>query len=151
MSRVEQICERLLFDSHALSIVLLGAEGREIAAAGDAELLDANAALSFLAANGKAISDLIADKELAGHLHRAENRHIHLSAIERHAVLIVLFDNRSSLGLVRLRVKKAAEELARLLVRDTPGSGGAPPASPSAGSSGSVVSAQIDDADEPLH
>ena len=30
------------------------------------------------------------------------------------AILVVLFDERSSLGLVRLRVKKASEEMSRL-------------------------------------
>jgi hypothetical protein len=30
------------------------------------------------------------------------------------AILVVLFDERSSLGLVRLRVKKATEEMTRL-------------------------------------
>lgn len=151
MSPLDQVCERLCRDSNALSIVLLDADGKQLGAAGDAALLDANDAASLLSASGKAISELVADREFTGQVHRADSNHVHVSAISQRALLAVLFDNSSSLGLVRLRVKKATEELARLLARDTPGSGGSPPATPPAGSSGSPAPAQVGDQDEPLH
>jgi len=46
MSPIDQICERLRLDSNALSIVLLDVDGQQIGAAGDAGMLDANAARS---------------------------------------------------------------------------------------------------------
>ena len=42
-------------------------------------------------------------------------RPIHISVVGGWAILVVLFDERSSLGLVRLRVKKVTAELATVL------------------------------------
>ncbi|MEK6652877.1 MAG: roadblock/LC7 domain-containing protein, partial [Nitrospirota bacterium] len=39
---------------------------------------------------------------------------IHISLIGQRIILVVIFDQRSSLGLVRLRVKKTSEVLTRL-------------------------------------
>jgi len=36
--------------------------------------------------------------------------------VEDRLILVVIFDRRSSVGLVRLRVRRASEELARILV-----------------------------------
>jgi hypothetical protein len=37
-----------------------------------------------------------------------------MTVVAKRIILVVIFDDRSSLGLVRLRVKKAGAELARL-------------------------------------
>ena len=39
---------------------------------------------------------------------------MHITLVGGRAILVVLFDERSSLGLVRLRVKKSSDEMARL-------------------------------------
>jgi hypothetical protein len=54
-----------------------------------------------------------------------------MTIVGSRVVLVVIFDNRTSLGLVRLRIKKASDELGRifeaLLKRsDRPGSAGSP-------------------------
>jgi hypothetical protein len=41
--------------------------------------------------------------------------HVHISLVAQRVILLVLFDERSSLGLVRLRVRKAANELTAVL------------------------------------
>ena len=40
--------------------------------------------------------------------------HVHITLVGGRAILVVLFDERSSLGLVRLRVKKSSAEMVRL-------------------------------------
>jgi hypothetical protein len=40
---------------------------------------------------------------------------VHISLIAQRLILLVLFDERSSLGLVRLRVRKAGNELTQVL------------------------------------
>ena len=58
---------------------------------------------------------LLAEKEFAGQFHEGEKTNVHISIVAGRVILVVLFDTRSSLGLVRLRVKKASTELARIL------------------------------------
>jgi len=45
--------------------------------------------------------------------HEGERDNIHISLVAQRVILVVIFDDRSSLGLVRLRVKKASQELER--------------------------------------
>src|SRR5262249_15422240 len=138
-------------DSNALTVMLLDKRGEQIAMAGDASLLDGNAVRSFCESSSRTVADLVANKEFAGQLHQTANTHLHVSLVGHRAILAVLFDNRSSLGLVRLRVKKASEQLSRMLSEDPTGSGGPAPTSAPSGSSGSPAPAQIADVDKPLN
>ena len=58
---------------------------------------------------------MLAEKEFAGQFHEGERTHVHISIVNARVILLVLFDERSSLGLVRLRVRKASAELTRIL------------------------------------
>jgi hypothetical protein len=46
--------------------------------------------------------------------HQGERESLYLADIARRVILVVLFDNRTTLGLVRLRVKRRCEELTAL-------------------------------------
>ena len=46
--------------------------------------------------------------------HEGQQDHIHISIVARRAILLVIFDERSSLGLVRLRVKRASSEMEQI-------------------------------------
>ncbi len=46
--------------------------------------------------------------------HEGERDHIHISIVSKRAILLVIFDERSSLGLVRLRVKRASGEFDKI-------------------------------------
>ena len=60
-------------------------------------------------------SSLSRPELFAGQFHEGEKTNIHISIVAQRVILVVLFDERSSLGLVRLRVRKASEELTRIL------------------------------------
>jgi predicted regulator of Ras-like GTPase activity (Roadblock/LC7/MglB family) len=61
------------------------------------------------------IASLLKEKEFAGQFHEGERTHVHISIVAGRVILLVLFDERSSLGLVRLRVRKAAVALTEVL------------------------------------
>src|SRR3972149_2973060 len=54
---------------------------------------------------------LLGQKEFSVLFHEGERDNIHISLVGLRVILVVIFDERSSLGLVRLRVKKASKEL----------------------------------------
>ena len=54
------------------------------------------------------------EKEFAIQFHEGEKDNIHISLVGQRVILVVIFDERSSLGLVRLRVRKACLDLAGL-------------------------------------
>jgi len=70
----------------------------------------------FMSGLGKGIlssslAKLLKDNEFATQFHEGEKANIHIQLVGNRVILVVIFDSRSSLGLVRLRVKKATEEL----------------------------------------
>jgi len=130
--QIQSVCDRLHRDSNAIAILVINKDGQEIARAGATETLDVTSLSSLFAGNVAAtggIAKLLAEKEFAGQFHEGEKTSIHLSLVAQRAILVVLFDTRSSLGLVRLRVKKSAEELGRVfetLVKKMAAGGGTP-------------------------
>ena len=115
--QIQAICDRLQRDSNAIAILVIDKDGQEIARAGNTEHLDVTSLSSLFAGNVAAtggIAKLLAEKEFAGQFHEGEKTNIHLSIVAQRAIMVVLFDTRSSLGLVRLRVKKASEELTKV-------------------------------------
>lgn len=71
--------------------------------------------LASLTAGNVAATDglakLIGEREFSVLFHEGQRDHIHISIAARKAILLVIFDDRSSLGLVRLRVRRANQEL----------------------------------------
>ena len=63
--------------------------------------------------NKEALAQLIGEKEFPTLSHEGERESIHICIIGR-TLLVVVFDERSSLGLVKLRVKQASRELATI-------------------------------------
>jgi len=115
--QIGQVCTRLCKDANAKAVLLIGKDGQEIATAGETGHLDITSLSSLTAGNVAAtggIAKLIAEKEFTGQFHEGERTNVHISIVAARAILVVLFDERSSLGLVRLRVKKANDELGRL-------------------------------------
>src|SRR2546422_11671085 len=115
--QIQGACDQLGKDSNALAVLCIDKNGQEIARAGNTEHLDVTSLSSLFAGNVAAtggIAKLLAEKEFSGQFHEGEKTNIHLSLVAQRAILVVLFDTRSSLGLVRLRVKKASEELTKV-------------------------------------
>ena len=60
------------------------------------------------------LAQLLGEKEFAIQFHEGEKDNIHISLVGQRVILVIIFDERSSLGLVRLRVRKACLELATI-------------------------------------
>src|SRR5262245_65099197 len=116
--QIQAICDRLQRDSNSIAILVINKDGQEIARSGETDHLDVTSLSSLFAGNVAAtggIAKLLAEKEFSGQFHEGEKTNVHISLVAQRAILVVLFDGRSSLGLVRLRVKKASEELTKVL------------------------------------
>jgi len=116
--KILALIERLMRESNAKVIFLVDKDGQLIAATGETENLDTTSLASLTAGNIAAtggLAKLIGEKEFSILFHEGEKDNIHLSIVGGRVILVVIFDQRSSLGLVRLRVKKASVELAVIL------------------------------------
>jgi len=115
--QIAMVCQRLNRDANAKAVLLIGRDGQAIAEAGDVEDLDVTSLSSLTAGNVAAtggISKILREKDFTSQFHEGEKVHVHITLVGGRAILVVLFDERSSLGLVRLRVKKSSDEMARI-------------------------------------
>ena len=115
--RIEEDLQKLYLQSNAKVLFLVDKNGQLIASAGDTHNIDTTSLASLTAGNIAAtggIARLLGEKEFTVLFHEGDKDNIHISVISQRVILVVIFDQRSSLGLVRLRVKKASESLSRI-------------------------------------
>jgi len=120
LQEINDVCERLHVDSNAKAVLVIDKNGQAMAASGEVEQLDVTSLSSLIAGNIAAaggIASLLSEKEFAGQFHEGERTKVVYTVVDGRLILVVLFDERSSLGLVRLRVKRAGGELTTVLTR----------------------------------
>ena len=118
LQQISLICETLHRDANAKAVLVIDKNGQAIAQAGEIESLDVTSLSSLTAGNVAAtggIANLLSEQEFAGQFHEGERTNVHISIVNQRVILLVLFDERSSLGLVRLRVRKASKGLGTIL------------------------------------
>ncbi len=117
VSKIEEEIAKLRQQTNSNLIFLVDRDGQLIASCGDKEDLDTTSLASLTAGNIAAtggMAKLIGEKEFSILFHEGERDNIHISIIAKRVILVIIFDQRSSLGIVRLRVKKSSESLSRI-------------------------------------
>jgi predicted regulator of Ras-like GTPase activity (Roadblock/LC7/MglB family) len=115
--RIKDSLHRLASDANANVVFLVDKNGQQIAAVGDLQSLDTTSLASLTAGNVAAtdgLARLIGEKEFSILFHEGERDNIHISIVAQRVILVVIFDERTSLGLVRLRVRRAMAELEKV-------------------------------------
>ena len=112
--RIVSVLHKLRTEALSRVVFLVDKNGQPIAVQGDVSNIDTTSLASLAAGNVAAtggMAQLIGEKEFPTLSHEGERESIHICIIGR-SLLVVVFDDRSSLGLVKLRVKQASRELA---------------------------------------
>ena len=115
--KIREALQRLRQDANANVVFLVDKNGQQIAAIGDLQTLDTTSIASLTAGNVAAtdgLARLIGEKEFSILFHEGEKDNIHISIVAQRVILVVIFDERSSLGLVRLRVRRATAEIEKI-------------------------------------
>ena len=115
-NQIKQIISKLRIDANAKVVFLVDKNGQQIAVQGEVGDLDTTSLASLAAGNVAAtggMAQLIGEKEFPTLSHEGERESIHICIIGR-VLLVVVFDERTSLGLIKLRVKQASRDLAAL-------------------------------------
>jgi len=112
------VLDRLRDESSSKFVFLIDRSGQQIASTGGVEELDTTSLASLAAGNVAAtegLAQLIGEEEFTTLFHEGTKDSVHITLISDLIILLVIFDERSSLGLVRLRVKQHLEKLAELV------------------------------------
>ncbi|MCA9546354.1 MAG: roadblock/LC7 domain-containing protein [Myxococcales bacterium] len=116
--QINAICDGLHRDASAKAVFLVDKNGQLLGSSGETASLDTTSLASLTAGNIAAtggLAQLLGEKEFGIQFHEGERDNVHISLVGQRVILVIIFDERSSLGLVRLRVRKATQELERVL------------------------------------
>jgi predicted regulator of Ras-like GTPase activity (Roadblock/LC7/MglB family) len=115
--RVFAIIQKLVRAANAKGVFVVDKAGQLVGEAGEMQGIDSTSLASLtagcVAATG-GLAKIVGEAEFPIHFHQGMRDNLHMTLVGDRMILVVVFDDRSSLGLVRLRVKKAGGELARI-------------------------------------
>lgn len=114
---IKTVLARLCVEAAARVVLMVDRDGQPIAFHGEIGDMDTTSFSSLAAGNVAATSSmakLIGEDEFPSVVHEGERESIFISVIGR-SLLVVVFDQRSTLGLVKLRTKKATYKVASIL------------------------------------
>lgn len=103
-----------LRESNARCALLVDRTGQLVATVGETPQFDPTAFASLTAADFSAndqLAKMIGEPEFASLVHQGEKESMYLADVGRRVILVVLFDNRTTLGLVKLRVRQTVLDL----------------------------------------
>ena len=115
--KVFAIIQKLVRDANAKGIFVVDKAGQLVAEAGELQGIDSTSLASLTAgcvAATSGLAKIVGEEEFPIHFHQGQRDNLHMTLVGDRMILVVVFDERSSLGLVRLRVKKAGSGLAKV-------------------------------------
>ena len=107
--------QAFLRETGARSALLVDRAGQLVATVGEPPAFDAVAFASLTAADFSAndqLARLIGERDFTTLFHQGERESMYLADVARRVILVVLFDNRTTLGLVRLKLRGVVDTLA---------------------------------------
>ena len=127
---IQAIIERLTHESRAKACFVIDKNGQALAQAGQIAGLDITSLASLTAGSISATGGLARvlgeSGDFAATYNEGSKDNLYMTIVGGRIILVVTFNNdTSSLGLVRLRVKKAGDELAGIINRIVQKSGSA--------------------------
>ena len=109
--------EHFLRECNARCALLIDRSGQLVATVGDRPNFDPTAFSTLAAADFSAndqLAKLIGEKDFKALFHQGEKESMYLADVARRIILVVLFDNRTTLGLVRLKMRQTVLQLTQL-------------------------------------
>jgi len=117
---INAILQTLMRSASARSVMLIDKTGQLINSIGEPPGFDVTSFSSLAAADFAANAQLalmVGEQDFATLVHQGQNESLYLSMIANRVILVVLFDKKTSLGLVRLKSRRAGDELLDVLNR----------------------------------
>lgn len=119
---LRSILSRIHAESRAKALLLIDMNGQLLVEWGDTACLDVTSFASLAASNIAAtatMAKLVGENDFTLLFHQGKKDSIHISLIGEQVILAVIFGKQASLGLVRLRVRKAADQIEAMVKRIT--------------------------------
>jgi predicted regulator of Ras-like GTPase activity (Roadblock/LC7/MglB family) len=119
MKKINYCLNKIISSSLAHSVLLIDRSGQLIAHHGNTPEFDILSLSALTAANFGAtaeIARILGEEEFSLLFHKGRSENVYFSAIGEHVIMVTLFDDKTSLGLIRLQINKIIDELSIILL-----------------------------------
>lgn len=109
---------RFLDDTQAMCAMLVDKSGQLVTTVGSAPGLDATTFATLTAADFGAndqLARILGETDFSSLFHQGERESVFVADVARRLILVVIFDSRTSVGLVKLKLRPEVDELTALL------------------------------------
>ncbi len=117
INKIDALISKMLKGAEAKCALLVDKDGHLITRQGFTHSLDTTALAALLAgsfASTKEIAKLVGEPEFSVLFHQGKKDHIHMSIVGERSILVVIFDDRTTIGMVRLYAKETSAELRKV-------------------------------------
>ena len=114
---ITRALEAFLTECNARCALLVDRTGQLVATVGERPSFDPTTFATLTAADFSAndqLAKLVGENDFSTLFHQGEKESMYLADIARRVILVVLFDTRTTLGLVRLKMRQTVLELTQL-------------------------------------
>jgi predicted regulator of Ras-like GTPase activity (Roadblock/LC7/MglB family) len=118
IEKIDFCLDKVISTSLAHSVLLIDRSGQLIAHHGNTPGIDILSLSALTAANFGAtaeIARILGEEEFTLLFHKGRSENVYFSAVGEHVIIVTLFDDRTSLGLIRLQINKIIGELSTIL------------------------------------
>lgn len=115
---IDQLLQRFIKESGAKTVLLIDKDGHLIAQQGFAYSFDTTSMAALAAeafASTREIARLVGETEFSALFHQGQHDHLHASIVDNRTILVAVFDDRTTVGMVRLYAKEVGASLAAAL------------------------------------
>jgi predicted regulator of Ras-like GTPase activity (Roadblock/LC7/MglB family) len=119
-AEVGGLLEGLVLETHSVTALLISREGICLSKAGLTESLNSTALAALVAgmfAATREVANIVGEEHFSILLQQGEKRNIHISLIGDRFMLVVVFEDNSRIGLVRMSTRRISSELQAILLR----------------------------------
>ncbi|MCD6082224.1 roadblock/LC7 domain-containing protein [candidate division WOR-3 bacterium] len=116
--RIKSNIDKLLQESDAKCAILIDKAGAPVAYSGDLSGIDIESFSALVAANFAAtaeIASLVGEQDFETLYHQGETHNLYFQFVTKGIVLAVIFDRRTSLGLVRIKTENTAKAISSII------------------------------------
>jgi predicted regulator of Ras-like GTPase activity (Roadblock/LC7/MglB family) len=118
IEKIDFCLDKVISTSLAHSVLLIDRSGQLIAHHGNTPGIDVSSLSALTAANFGAtaeIARILGEEEFTLLFHKGRSENVYFSAVGEHGIMVTLFDDSTSLGLIRLQINKIIGELSIIL------------------------------------
>jgi len=120
IQEIESLLSKMLKGAEAKCGLLVDKDGHLISRQGFTHSLDTTALAALLAgsfASTREIARLVGEDEFSVLFHQGKKDHIHMSLVGERSIMVVVFDDRTTIGMVRLYARETAQKLGEIFER----------------------------------